>query len=139
MNRSATRRRILGVAISLVFLLLAVSASGALAQDTPRAQQSRSTRAMEAWGARYQAMADQARTVRARHAWGARYAKLATAYQTVPGSDARTSVSTLKWIEASRARYQGLADAYHTQRRLQAWSARYQGLAEMYEPARAQR
>lgn len=160
MKRQFVGHHILVTAGVVLVLTLVLGATAALAQGTSRDQQAALTRGMKAssaryqaqadylrtrrtratWEARYQGLADRARTTRTAELWGVRYAKLASQYQSVRGNaDASIPMSTLKWMNASRARYQGLAEAHRNARRMQAWTARYQALADAYSVVEAHR
>jgi hemoglobin-like flavoprotein len=111
-------------------------------------------RSLDAWAARYQALADRTRPIseKALEAWGGRYQALAD-YEA--NRSQRALDAWKKWyqelakyeawkaqkaLNAWGARYQGLADseATNSQKALDAWGARYQGLAES-EVIRSQR
>jgi hemoglobin-like flavoprotein len=124
---------ILGLFIILSLVLLGVG--DILLTPETEAPLSES-RAMQAWTARYQGLANEYTSSqvfveqKALNAWAARYQALASEYALKVESMSQEA------MDAWTTRYQGLASEYAlmvegmSQKALDAWAARYQGLAD---------
>ena len=122
---------VLPVIMAILLILSLISA--VILMGPPMGKElSSSPRALSAWSARYQGLANEFSSQQAQAAWSARYQGLA-------GLHAAGSVPvTSRAFGAMAARYQGLADHYVASQAIQvdrSWSAsaeRYQALAGAY-------